>query len=135
MVALLKKYVSFYICYVLIIMYNCTTYCNKQVYHSSILSLRIYYICCLQEREAVPVEVANGEPGCQYYEQLCYNNMWLKVGDCVYIRSHGLIRSRIGRQVNYKNFPLTFQSHTCYMCYVYPPAPKKTIFFLFGGYG
>ncbi|KAM9482460.1 polybromo 1, like isoform 1-T2 [Clarias gariepinus] len=50
-----------------------------------------------KEREAVPVEVANGEPGCQYYEQLCYNNMWLKVGDCVYIRSHGLIRSRIGR--------------------------------------
>lgn len=54
--------------------------------------------CYLQEREAVPVEVTNGEPGCQYYEQLCYNNMWLKVGDCVYIRSHGLIRPRIGRQ-------------------------------------
>lgn len=53
--------------------------------------------CYLQEREAVPVEVANGEPGCQYYEQLCYNNMWLKVGDCVYLRSHGLIRPRIGR--------------------------------------
>ncbi|XP_058259192.1 polybromo 1, like isoform X3 [Hemibagrus wyckioides] len=50
-----------------------------------------------KEREAVPVEVANGEPGCQYYEQLCYNNMWLKVGDCVYIRSHGLTRPRIGR--------------------------------------
>ncbi|KAF4079056.1 hypothetical protein AMELA_G00188770 [Ameiurus melas] len=50
-----------------------------------------------KEREAVPVEVANCEPGCQYYEQLCYNNMWLKVGDCVYIRSHGLIRPRIGR--------------------------------------
>lgn len=50
-----------------------------------------------KEREAVPVEVANSEPGCQYYEQLCYNNMWLKVGDCVYIRSHGLIQPRIGR--------------------------------------
>lgn len=60
------------------------------------------HTCYLQEREAVPVEVANGEPGCQYYEQLCYNNMWLKVGDCVYIRSHVLIRPRIGRQANYK---------------------------------
>ncbi|XP_060724127.1 polybromo 1, like isoform X1 [Tachysurus vachellii] len=50
-----------------------------------------------KEREAVPVEVSNGEPGCQYYEQLCYNNMWLKVGDCVYIRSHRLTRPRIGR--------------------------------------
>lgn len=68
--------------------------------------------CYLQEREAVPVEVANGEPGCQYYEQLCYGNMWLKVGDCVYIRSHGLIRPRIGRQANYNVFALAFQSHT-----------------------
>ncbi|KAI5109113.1 polybromo 1, like isoform X1, partial [Silurus meridionalis] len=50
-------------------------------------------------REAVPVEVTSGESGCQYYEQLCYNNMWLKVGDCVYIRSHGLIRPRICRQI------------------------------------
>uniref|UniRef100_A0AAY4CCS3 Protein polybromo-1 n=1 Tax=Denticeps clupeoides TaxID=299321 RepID=A0AAY4CCS3_9TELE len=50
-----------------------------------------------KEREDVTVEVANGEPGCQYYEQLCYNNMWLKVGDCVYIQSHGLVRPRIGR--------------------------------------
>ncbi|XP_060775398.1 polybromo 1, like isoform X2 [Neoarius graeffei] len=50
-----------------------------------------------KEREAVPIEVANGEPGCQYYEQLCYNNIWLKVGDCVFIRSRGLIRPRIGR--------------------------------------
>lgn len=52
---------------------------------------------CLQEREDVTMEVSNGEPGCQYYEQLCYNDMWLKVGDCVYIRSHGLVRNRVGR--------------------------------------
>ncbi|XP_077054125.1 polybromo 1, like isoform X3 [Siphateles boraxobius] len=50
-----------------------------------------------KEREDVPVEVANGEPGCQYFEQLHYNDMWLKVGDCVYIRSHGLVRARVGR--------------------------------------
>uniref|UniRef100_A0AAR2IK47 Protein polybromo-1 n=1 Tax=Pygocentrus nattereri TaxID=42514 RepID=A0AAR2IK47_PYGNA len=49
------------------------------------------------EKEDVPVEVSNGEPGCQYYEQFCYNDMWLKVGDCVYIRSHGLVRHRVGR--------------------------------------
>uniref|UniRef100_A0A673MM03 Protein polybromo-1 n=1 Tax=Sinocyclocheilus rhinocerous TaxID=307959 RepID=A0A673MM03_9TELE len=47
--------------------------------------------------EDVPVEVANGEPGCQYYEQLRYNDMWLKLGDCVYIRSHRLVRPRVGR--------------------------------------
>ncbi|TRZ01822.1 hypothetical protein DNTS_026172 [Danionella cerebrum] len=50
-----------------------------------------------KEREDVSLEVNNGEPGCQYYEQLCYNSMWLKVGDYVYIRSHGLVRNRIGR--------------------------------------
>ncbi|XP_066526293.1 protein polybromo-1 isoform X2 [Hoplias malabaricus] len=50
-----------------------------------------------KEKEDVPVEVSNGEPGCQYYEQLNYNDMWLKVGDCVYIRSHGLVRHRVGR--------------------------------------
>ncbi|XP_076845380.1 protein polybromo-1 isoform X2 [Brachyhypopomus gauderio] len=50
-----------------------------------------------KEREDVPMEVSNGEPGCQYYEQLCYNDLWLKVGDCVYIRSHGLVRHRVGR--------------------------------------
>uniref|UniRef100_A0A673GYI8 Protein polybromo-1 n=1 Tax=Sinocyclocheilus rhinocerous TaxID=307959 RepID=A0A673GYI8_9TELE len=50
-----------------------------------------------KEREDVPVEVANGEPGCQYYEQLHYNDMWLKLGDCVYIRSHELVRPRVGR--------------------------------------
>uniref|UniRef100_A0A3Q2SWH9 Protein polybromo-1 n=1 Tax=Fundulus heteroclitus TaxID=8078 RepID=A0A3Q2SWH9_FUNHE len=49
------------------------------------------------EREDVPLDVTNGEPGCQYYEQLCYNNLWLKVGDCVYIASHGLVRHRVGR--------------------------------------
>uniref|UniRef100_A0A669D4E8 Protein polybromo-1 n=1 Tax=Oreochromis niloticus TaxID=8128 RepID=A0A669D4E8_ORENI len=52
---------------------------------------------CLQEREDVPLDVTNGEPGCQYYEQLCYNNLWLKVGDCVYIASHGLVPHRVGR--------------------------------------
>ncbi|XP_051966923.1 protein polybromo-1 isoform X1 [Xyrauchen texanus] len=50
-----------------------------------------------KEREDVTMEISNGEPGCQYYEQLCYNDMWLKVGDCVYIRSHGLVRNRVGR--------------------------------------
>uniref|UniRef100_H2SQN8 Protein polybromo-1 n=1 Tax=Takifugu rubripes TaxID=31033 RepID=H2SQN8_TAKRU len=52
---------------------------------------------CVQDREDVPMDVNNGEPGCQYYEQLCYNNLWLKVGDCVYIASHGLVRHRVGR--------------------------------------
>ncbi|XP_053723226.1 protein polybromo-1 isoform X1 [Synchiropus splendidus] len=50
-----------------------------------------------KEREDVPTDVTNGEPGCQYYEQLCYNNLWLKIGDCVYIASHGLVRHRVGR--------------------------------------
>uniref|UniRef100_A0A8C8M1Q8 Protein polybromo-1 n=1 Tax=Oncorhynchus tshawytscha TaxID=74940 RepID=A0A8C8M1Q8_ONCTS len=50
-----------------------------------------------KEREDVPVEMTGGEPGCPYYDQLHYNNMWLKVGDCVYIRSHELIKPRIGR--------------------------------------
>ncbi|XP_072928806.1 protein polybromo-1 isoform X4 [Hemitrygon akajei] len=50
-----------------------------------------------KEREDVPVEISNGEPGCQYYEQLHYNDMWLKIGDCVYIKSHGLVQPRVGR--------------------------------------
>ncbi|XP_035008806.1 protein polybromo-1-like isoform X2 [Hippoglossus stenolepis] len=50
-----------------------------------------------KEREDVTMDMSNGEPGCQYYEQLCYNNFWLKVGDCVYIGSHGLVRHRVGR--------------------------------------
>uniref|UniRef100_A0A4W5KPP7 Protein polybromo-1 n=1 Tax=Hucho hucho TaxID=62062 RepID=A0A4W5KPP7_9TELE len=49
------------------------------------------------EREDVPVEMTGGEPGCQYYDQLHYNNMLLKVGDCVYVQSHELIKPRIGR--------------------------------------
>uniref|UniRef100_A0A8C9T1V6 Protein polybromo-1 n=1 Tax=Scleropages formosus TaxID=113540 RepID=A0A8C9T1V6_SCLFO len=49
------------------------------------------------EKEDVPVDMNNGEPGCRYYEQLRYNDIWLKVGDCVYIRSHGLVRHRVGR--------------------------------------
>ncbi|XP_033822590.1 protein polybromo-1 isoform X1 [Periophthalmus magnuspinnatus] len=50
-----------------------------------------------KEREDVPMEMSNGEPGCQYYEQLCYNNLWHKIGDFVYIGSHGLVRHRVGR--------------------------------------
>ncbi|XP_028853602.1 protein polybromo-1 isoform X2 [Denticeps clupeoides] len=50
-----------------------------------------------KEKEDVPVEMSSGEPGCQYYEQLSYNETWFKVGDCVYIRSHGLVRPRVGR--------------------------------------
>ncbi|XP_056130864.1 protein polybromo-1-like [Lampris incognitus] len=50
-----------------------------------------------KEREDVPMDMTNGEPGCQYYEQLCFNNLCLKVGDCVYIGSHGLVRHRVGR--------------------------------------
>uniref|UniRef100_A0A6Q2YDL0 Protein polybromo-1 n=1 Tax=Esox lucius TaxID=8010 RepID=A0A6Q2YDL0_ESOLU len=49
------------------------------------------------EREDVPVEMTGGEPGCQYYDQLHYNNMWVKVGDCVYVQSHGLSKPHIGR--------------------------------------
>uniref|UniRef100_A0AAQ4NYX8 Protein polybromo-1 n=1 Tax=Gasterosteus aculeatus aculeatus TaxID=481459 RepID=A0AAQ4NYX8_GASAC len=49
------------------------------------------------EREDVPMEMTNGEPACEYFEQLGYNNLLLKVGDCVYIRSHGLVRHRVGR--------------------------------------
>ena len=52
-----------------------------------------------QEKEDVPVEMSNGEPGCHYFEQLRYNDMWLKVGDCVFIKSHGLVRPRVGRWV------------------------------------
>ncbi|KAJ3603092.1 hypothetical protein NHX12_030836 [Muraenolepis orangiensis] len=49
------------------------------------------------EREDVPVEMSGGEPGHQYYDQLRYKNMWLKVGDCVYIQSHGLSKPRVAR--------------------------------------
>ncbi|OXB72364.1 UNVERIFIED_CONTAM: hypothetical protein H355_005433 [Colinus virginianus] len=51
-----------------------------------------------KDKEDVPVEMSNGEPGCHYFEQLCYNDMWLKVGDCVFIKSHGLVRPRVGRK-------------------------------------
>ncbi|XP_075039190.1 protein polybromo-1 isoform X2 [Mixophyes fleayi] len=54
-------------------------------------------ICLEKEKEDVPVDMPNGEPGCHYYEQLRYNDMWLKVGDCVFIKSHGLVRPRVGR--------------------------------------
>ncbi|XP_063070852.1 polybromo 1, like isoform X3 [Engraulis encrasicolus] len=50
-----------------------------------------------KEREDVPVEMANGDAGCQYFDQLRVNNLWLKVGDCVFLRAHGLPRPRIGR--------------------------------------
>ncbi|KAI3370106.1 hypothetical protein L3Q82_024906, partial [Scortum barcoo] len=52
-----------------------------------------------KEREDVTMDMTNGELGCQYYEQLCYNNLWLKVGDCVYIGSHGLVRHRVGSRI------------------------------------
>ncbi|CAL8338081.1 unnamed protein product [Merluccius merluccius] len=50
-----------------------------------------------KEREDVPVQISGGEPGYQYYDQLRYKNMWLKVGDCVYIQSHGLSKPRVAR--------------------------------------
>ncbi|KAG8128272.1 hypothetical protein E2320_015145 [Naja naja] len=43
----------------------------------SILSLE-------KDKEDVPVDMSNGEPGCHYYEQLCYNDiiekMWVRDG-------------------------------------------------------
>eukprot|EP00064_Thunnus_orientalis_P008918 superscaffoldBa00001096_g8941 len=50
-----------------------------------------------KEKEDVPMEMSAAEPGCQHYEQLRYNNMWFKVGDCVYIQSHGLSKPRVAR--------------------------------------
>lgn len=43
--------------------------------------------------------MSGAEPDYQYYEQLRHNNMWFKVGDCVYIQSHGLSKPRIARWV------------------------------------
>ncbi|XP_006876116.1 PREDICTED: protein polybromo-1 [Chrysochloris asiatica] len=59
-----------------------------------------------KEKEDVPVEMSNGEPGCHYFEQLRYNDMWLKVGDCVFIKSHGLVRPRVGKcaVLSFKDF-------------------------------
>ncbi|XP_069062181.1 protein polybromo-1 isoform X10 [Pleurodeles waltl] len=51
----------------------------------------------VKEKEDVLVDMPNGELGCHYYEQLRYNDLWLKVGDCVFIKSHGLVRPRVGR--------------------------------------
>uniref|UniRef100_A0A146VZB6 Protein polybromo-1 n=1 Tax=Fundulus heteroclitus TaxID=8078 RepID=A0A146VZB6_FUNHE len=50
-----------------------------------------------KEREDVPMEMSATEPGCQYYEQLRFNKMWVKVGDFVYIQSHGLSKPRVAR--------------------------------------
>ncbi|XP_033483559.1 polybromo 1, like isoform X4 [Epinephelus lanceolatus] len=50
-----------------------------------------------KEREDVLMEMSGAEPDCQHYEQLRYNNMWFKVGDCVYIQSHGLSKPRVAR--------------------------------------
>lgn len=50
-----------------------------------------------KEREEVPTEMNGAEPGCQYFEQLRYNNVWFKVGDSVYIQSHGMSKSRVAR--------------------------------------
>lgn len=46
------------------------------------------------------METSSAEPGSQYYEQLRYNNTWFKVGDCVYIQSHGLSKPRVARCVD-----------------------------------
>lgn len=46
------------------------------------------------------MEMSATEPGCQYYEQLHFNKMWFKVGDFVYIQSHGLSKPRVARLVN-----------------------------------
>ncbi|XP_077948140.1 protein polybromo-1 isoform X2 [Gasterosteus aculeatus] len=50
-----------------------------------------------KEREDVPIEMSGADPGCQHYEQMRYNEMWYKVGDCVYIQSHGLSKPRVAR--------------------------------------
>uniref|UniRef100_M4AP04 Protein polybromo-1 n=1 Tax=Xiphophorus maculatus TaxID=8083 RepID=M4AP04_XIPMA len=50
-----------------------------------------------KEREDVPMEMSATEPSCQYYEQLRFNNLWFKVGDFVYIQSHGLSKPRVAR--------------------------------------
>ncbi|XP_011612227.1 protein polybromo-1-like [Takifugu rubripes] len=50
-----------------------------------------------KEKEIVPMEMSGADPSCQYYEQLRYNSVWFKVGDCVYIQSHGLSKPRIAR--------------------------------------
>ncbi|XP_077581502.1 polybromo 1, like isoform X2 [Stigmatopora nigra] len=50
-----------------------------------------------KEREDVPMEVTGADPGCHHFEQLRINDMWFKVGDCVYIQSHGLSKPRIAR--------------------------------------
>uniref|UniRef100_A0A3Q3KGU8 Protein polybromo-1 n=1 Tax=Monopterus albus TaxID=43700 RepID=A0A3Q3KGU8_MONAL len=50
-----------------------------------------------KEREDVPMEMSGAEPSCHYYEQLNYNNMCFKVGDYVYIQSHGLSKPRVAR--------------------------------------
>lgn len=67
--------------------------------------------------------MSNGEPGCHYFEQLCYNDMWLKVGDCVFIKSHGLVRPRVGRYVYFllcfKNGGEKFVNEENYYVYFY----------------
>uniref|UniRef100_A0A8C6Q9H4 Protein polybromo-1 n=1 Tax=Nothobranchius furzeri TaxID=105023 RepID=A0A8C6Q9H4_NOTFU len=50
-----------------------------------------------KEKEDVPMETSGSEPGCQHYEQLRFNSSWFKVGDFVYIRSHGLSKPRVAR--------------------------------------
>uniref|UniRef100_S4R748 Protein polybromo-1 n=1 Tax=Petromyzon marinus TaxID=7757 RepID=S4R748_PETMA len=49
------------------------------------------------EREDVLVEMPNGEPGCQYFEQLGVSGRYHKIGDFVYTRVEGRERPRIGR--------------------------------------
>ncbi|KAJ4926712.1 hypothetical protein JOQ06_014459 [Pogonophryne albipinna] len=50
-----------------------------------------------KDREEVIMEMSGAEPGCQHFEQQRHNNMWFKVGDCVYIQSHGLSKPRVAR--------------------------------------
>ncbi|KAK1901981.1 Protein polybromo-1 [Dissostichus eleginoides] len=50
-----------------------------------------------KDREEVIMEMSGAEPGCHHYEQQRHNNMWFKVGDCVYIQSHGLSKPRVAR--------------------------------------
>ncbi|RMC00017.1 hypothetical protein DUI87_23426 [Hirundo rustica rustica] len=76
-----------------------------------------------KDKEDVPVEMSNGEPGCHYFEQLCYNDMWLKVGDCVFIKSHGLVRPRVGGKcvvLSFKDFlscrPTEISENDVFLC-------------------
>ena len=59
------------------------------------------------------MEMSGAEPDCHHYEQLRYNNIWYKVGDCVYIQSHGLSKPRVARWV--KHLLLLSVRNWCYI--------------------